>query len=64
MHKDETSDPVAGVAVEELGEGSIISDDDATLIALGKKPELRRVHSFWSRMNLQDSQSVCKADVQ
>lgn len=52
LSKEESGDPLAGVAVEELGEGSVISDDDATLIALGKKPELRRVHSFWSCKSL------------
>jgi hypothetical protein len=51
MTKGNIIDLPAGVAVEELGEGGTISDDDATLLALGKKPELRRVHSFWSCMS-------------
>jgi hypothetical protein len=49
--KEEAIDPAplaAQIAVEELGDSSSISDDDATLLALGKKPELQRVHSFWS----------------
>ena len=51
MDKEAITDPVAEFAVEELGEGSTISDDDAVLLAMGKKPELKRVHSFWSCMS-------------
>lgn len=38
------------IAIEELGNRSAISDDDARLLAMGKKPELRRVYNFWSCM--------------
>lgn len=46
--KEELNNPIAEIAVEELEDRSTISDDDAALIALGKMPELRRVHGFWS----------------
>lgn len=36
------------IAIQELGRESSISEDDARLLAMGKKPELRRVYNFWS----------------
>jgi hypothetical protein len=48
--KEEYSNPIAEIAIEELGERSAICNDDARLLALGKKPQLKRVHSFWSCM--------------
>jgi len=28
-----------------------LNDTDARLVALGKKPELERVHTFWTRLS-------------
>jgi hypothetical protein len=39
---------------EEVGivitkDGSSVSGDDALLMSMGKKPELKRVYNFWTR---------------
>lgn len=40
----------AEIAVDELGEKSSISNDDALLISMGKAPQLKRVYNFWTCM--------------
>jgi choline transport protein len=32
------------------GEAKSISSDDMLLMSMGKKPELKRVYNFWTRM--------------
>lgn len=35
--------------VSSLEEAISVNSDDALLLSMGKKPELRRVYNFWTR---------------
>ncbi len=36
----------------EMEEAKSVNSDDALLMSMGKKPELRRVYNFWTRQFL------------
>ena len=41
-----------------VDESKSINSDDALLLSMGKKPELRRVYNFWTRMSAPTIQRV------
>jgi len=41
-----------------VDESKSINSDDALLLSMGKKPELRRVYIFWTRMSAPTIQRV------
>lgn len=46
--KDDLIEPKTELVVEELGETVSVGSDDALLLSMGKKPELKRVYNFWT----------------
>jgi hypothetical protein len=49
-------DPIAilktDIAEISDSEAISVSTDDALLMSMGKKPELKRVYNFWTRMKI------------
>jgi len=47
--KDEKTEYVTDDVDVVAEEAKSVSSDDALLISMGKKPELKRVYNFWTR---------------
>lgn len=45
---EEVKAPEVETSVGAVEEWKSISSDDAVLLAMGKKPELKRVYNFWT----------------